>query len=156
MNKSRNGGAAMVELAILLPVLLALFFGLAELGRALLLEHTLLRHTEAAARYLGRAHRGLAADCSENAAWPDARATATHLAVYGNEAGSGEALISGLDADDVTIAVESGGVPGGAVACVVRVSAALPYPGLFGDKIPLLGLDQPTLRAQSEERYVGE
>lgn len=156
MNKSRNGGAAMVELAILLPLLLALFFGLAELGRALLLEHTLLRHTEAAARYLGRAYQGLAADCSENAAWPDASTTATHLAVYGNEAGSGAPLIGGLDADAVSIAVAGGGVPGGAPACVVRVSVALPYPGLFGDKIPLLGLDQPTLRAQSEERYVGE
>jgi Flp pilus assembly protein TadG len=146
----------MVELAIILPVLLAIFFGLADIGRALLLEHSLLRHTEAAARYLGRAYQGLATDCSENAAWAAASTTATNLAVYGNEAGTGTPLFSGLSAEDVDIAVANAATPGGGTACVVRVTAAVPYPGLFGATIPLIGIDQPTLRAQSEERYVGE
>lgn len=147
----------MVELAIILPVLLAIFFGLAELSRALLFEHSLVRHVEAAARYLGRSYQGLAADCSTNAAWTTASTTAVNLAVYGNEAGTGTALIPGMTADTVSIAAPAlEAVPGGGTACVVRVSAAVPYPGIFGDSIPLLGLAQPTLHAQSEERYVGE
>lgn len=146
----------MVELAIILPLLLAIAFGLAEIGRALLFEHHLLRHVEAAARYLGRSYQGLAADCSENAGWATASTTATNLAVYGNEAGSGLPLFDGLDANAISIAVNAGTVPGGGSACVIRVSASVAYPGIFGATIPLLGIAQPTLNAQSEERYVGE
>jgi hypothetical protein len=146
----------MVELAIILPLLLAIAFGLAEIGRALLFEHSLVRHVEAAARYLGRSYQGLAPDCSENAAWATASSTAANLAVFGNEAGSGLPLFSGLDADAVSIAVSTATVPGGGSACVIRVDATVPYPGIFGATIPLLGIAQPTLRAQSEERYVGE
>lgn len=157
MTRLRSRGAAMVELAIVLPLLLVIFIGLAELGRALLLQHILVRHVETGARYLGRSYQTLNADCSETPAWTAAASAAADLVVYGNEAGSGTALIGGMSAGDVSIpAPTARAVPGYGNACVVQVAANVAYPSLFGATIPLLGLPQPRLQAASEERYVGE
>lgn len=149
-------GVAMVEFAIVLPVLLMVFFGLVETGRALVLQHHLVRHVEAAARYLGRSYQGLNVDCSEAGNWSSASTAASQLAVYGSEAGGATPLITGMDSDDVAIEVTATAVPGYGSACVVRVSASVAYPSIFGTTIPILGIAQPTLRAASEERYVGE
>lgn len=147
----------MMEFAIVLPLLLLIFFGLAELGRALLLQHSLVRSVEAGARHLGRSYQTLNADCSETAAWTAAAGAAANLVVFGNEAGSGAALIGGMSAGDVSIAAPvARAVPGYGNACVVHVAASAAYPSLFGATIPLLGLPQPRLQAASEERYVGE
>ena len=147
----------MVEFAIVLPLLLAIFFGLAELGRSLLLQHSLVRHVEAGARHLGRSYQTLNADCSATPAWTVAAAAAAALVVYGNEAGSGPALIDGMRTGDVSIAAPAArAVPGYGNACVVQVAASAPYPSLLGATIPVLGLPQPRLQATSEERYVGE
>lgn len=151
-----QAGAAMVELAIVLPLLLMVFFGLAETGRALLLQHSLVRHVESAARYLARSYQGLNADCSEGANWITATTVAAQLAVYGSEEAGDTPLIGGMSTDDVDVAIDERAVPGAGNACVIRVSAAVVYPSMFGDTIPLLGIPVPTLRAESEERYVGE
>jgi Flp pilus assembly protein TadG len=156
MNKLHQGGAALAELAIIVPVLLAIFFGVAETGRALVLHHDLVRQVDTTARYLARTYQGLNADCSTTANWAPAANTARQYAVYGNESGSGNPLISGMTTADVAIAEWSGVIPGYGNACVIQVSASVPYPGIFGSTIPLLGMAQPVLRADSEERYVGE
>jgi Flp pilus assembly protein TadG len=156
MNNLRQRGAALVELAVIFPVLMAIFFGMAEIGRALILHHDLVHQVESASRYLARTYQGLNPDCSTAAAWATAEDRARQLALYGNEAGTGKTLIEGMSSADIAITVSTGTVPGYGTACVVRISASVPYPGIFGATIPLLGLAQPTLRADSEERYVGE
>jgi Flp pilus assembly protein TadG len=155
-NARRQRGAAMVEFAIVLPLLLVIFFGLVETGRALILQHQLLRQTEAAARYLGRAYQGLNADCSIGPNWSSASDVAAALLVYGSEAAGSTPLIADMESDDVDTAAEQRTVPGFGNACVVTVTASVAYPSIFGDTIPLLGIAQPTLQARSEERYVGE
>jgi Flp pilus assembly protein TadG len=154
--RQHHRGVAMVELAIVLPVLLTVLFAMAEIGRALLLQHQLVRHVEAAARYLGRSYQALNADCSDGPQWSTASATATQLALSGSEPGEGAVLIAGMTASDLSIAVLPRTAPGVAPACVVQVSASVAYPSIFGATIPLLGVAQPTLNARSEERYVGE
>lgn len=156
MNKPAARGVALVELAILLPLLLALFFGVAEFGRALLLEQQLLRQVESAARYLGRSPAAALDDCTPGAAWSSATATAAALVVHGSESGGTAPLIRGMSSSNVSATLVARTVPGNAPACVVQVAASVAYPSIFGATVPVLGLAQPTLRAQSEERYVGE
>ncbi len=155
MTRPGQKGAALLELAIVLPLLLLIFMAVAELGLALLLHQTLVRNVEVSARYMARTSGGLNADCSSNAPWTSASTTATNLIVYGNEAGSGNALISGLDAGDVDIAVVTRTASGVSASCVVQVEVQVNNPGIFGPNIPFLGQAQPLLQARSEERYVG-
>lgn len=146
----------MVEFAIVVPVFLALFFGIADLGRALLEQQQMVRGAEAGVRYLARTYDGLdASDCSTKSAWTAASATAAQLAVYGQESGGVTPLVPGFDTSDITVSVEKRTVDG-LDACVVRLEAALAYSGIFGPKIPMLDISLPTLHAASEERYAGQ
>ncbi len=86
-------GTQLVELAIVLPVLLVLFAATAEFGRFFYTYHTLAKSTRSAARYITTGvTEGAAADTK-----------ATNLAVYGNTAGSGDPVVSGLDPVHVNI-----------------------------------------------------
>lgn len=163
INRPRQSGAALVELAIVIPVLLAFFFALADYGRALLYDHVLLNQVESGTRYLGRVYQGLNSSCGTGSGWASAKTTATNLVVYGNEAGSGSPMITGMTTSNVGINVvsKSIAVPGSSpaatvTACTIQVSASVTNPGMFGTTVPLLGAAQPVLRANSEERYVGE
>lgn len=151
-------GVAMVEFAIILPLLLIIFLGVAELGRALLFSQRLTQSVEAGARYVARAHGALDPDVC--AVIPEPVITDTrNLVVFGRLAGGGQPVVPGLDEDenyvDVTPVIRT--VTDVGDVCVVQVSASVPYIGIFGAQfIPLLDIDQPTLWASSEERYVGE
>lgn len=159
LTRRRAGGVAMVEFAIIAPLLLIIFLGIAELGRALLLEQQLVRSVEAGARYLARSYTGLdpAADCAVIATalgatgMPSgAAATAVEVTVYGQESGGTTVLVPGMATGDVAISVNAAAIPGDADACVIRVGAEVGYRSLIGTAIPF------NLNAASEERYVGE
>lgn len=84
--KKRQGGVAMIELAIVLPLLLAICFGITEFGRAIYTYNTLAKSARDATRYLTTQTAGNAA------AW----ITARNLVAYGNPAGDGSPLVPGL------------------------------------------------------------
>ena len=84
-------GTQLVELAIVLPVMLALFGATAEFGRFFYTYATLAKATRTAARYLTVEPLG---GTDEKAA---------NLVVYGNTAGTGDPLIDGLTAEDVDV-----------------------------------------------------
>jgi hypothetical protein len=86
-------GTQLVELAIVLPVLLALFGAAAEFGRFFYTYQTLAKATRAGSRYLTT---GTAAD--------DAKAK--NLVVYGATAGGGDPVVDGLGAGHVQITRE--------------------------------------------------
>jgi Flp pilus assembly protein TadG len=54
MNREVCKGTVMVELAIILPLLLLLLFGVTELGRALYQQNILTQAVELGGRYLAR------------------------------------------------------------------------------------------------------
>lgn len=85
--KKQQLGVAMVELAIILPLLLAICFGITEFGRAIYTYNTLAKSARDAARYLSTQAAG------NGAAWSVAR----NLVAYGNPAGTGSLLVPGLD-----------------------------------------------------------
>lgn len=84
-------GTQLVELAIVLPVLLALFGATAEFGRFFYTYTTLSKATRAGARYLTVAPPGATDEQAQN------------LVVYGNTAGTGEPVVSGLTPDQIEI-----------------------------------------------------
>jgi Flp pilus assembly protein TadG len=84
-------GSQLVELAIIMPVVLILLGATAEFGRFFYTYSTLLKGTRAASRYLVSQPVG------------DANAAAKNLLVYGNTAGTGTPVVSGLTTANVVI-----------------------------------------------------
>lgn len=158
MSKRGQRGAAMVELAILVPVLLMLAFGITELGRALYQYSSLGKSVDAATRYMSRAWGAVTDDCIADSGWAAAVTAASNVAVFGNEAGAGDALLPTLDVSDISIEVAAVTASGLAEpACVVRVSASVPFQGVFGDDIvPFTQLGPVTLSTAREARFIGE
>ncbi len=91
-------GSQLVELAIVMPLVLVLLGATAEFGRFFYTYSTLLKGTRAASRYL----------VSQPVGTMDA--AARNLVVYGNTAGTGAAIASGLTTGNIKIAqAKSGG-----------------------------------------------
>jgi Flp pilus assembly protein TadG len=92
-------GAQLVELAIVLPLFLVMFAATAEFGRFFYEYTTLAKATRAATRYLITAPSSAASD-----------AEAKNIVVYGNTAGTGTPIVSGLTTANVSV-TRVGGVP---------------------------------------------
>jgi Flp pilus assembly protein TadG len=120
----------MTEFAIVLPVLLALLFGITEIGRALVRYNTLTKAVQDGARHAA----AYALLGTTGAVVIDAQLlTATrNVVVYGNTAGTGQPLLQGLQPSQVNL-VDLGGDQ-------IRLDAAYPYTPLFGAVLPNFGL----------------
>lgn len=94
--KTRQSGAAIVEFALTLPLLLLLTMITTEFGRAIYQYNTIVKSVRGAARYLSAQtpSSALTAD-------PAAITAATNLVVYGNTAGTGTPLVLGLTTGNV-------------------------------------------------------
>lgn len=111
---SRQGGAALVELALITPLLLLLTFITTEFGRAMYEYNSVVKSTRDAVRYLSVQTPGTHV------------AEARNLVVYGNTAGTGRALARGLSLSNVPAASccvwESAGASPVITTVTVRVS----------------------------------
>lgn len=87
--KNRQKGVALVELALILPLLLLLSFITTEFGRALYEYNTVTKSTRDAVRYLSLQTPGTHITEARN------------LMVYGNLAGTGSPLARGLSLANV-------------------------------------------------------
>lgn len=92
-------GIQLVELAIVIPIFLMLFAATAEFGRYFYEYTTVAKAARVGARYLCTAAVNSANDT-----------TAKNLVVYGNTAGTGSPVLTGLTTSDVVI-TRQGGVP---------------------------------------------
>jgi hypothetical protein len=153
MNKlpARQAGAAMVEFAILLPLMIVLVFGITEMGRAIYQQNTLSKAVASGARYMSRSAQSVNADCTQAGQWGPSINNAANLVAFGN------ALLPDLNAGDVSFTLEQRMVTGGDNACVIIATASVEFSAIFGDTIvPFLDLGPITLSATVEERYHGE
>lgn len=101
--KRNDRGVQLVELAIVLPIFVVLFAAVAEFGRYFYEYTTLAKGSRAAVRYLVTETTSGCADLP-----------AKNLVVYGNLAGTGDPIISGLALANVQITragAPTGGVP---------------------------------------------
>lgn len=125
-NRSTQKGVAAVEFAVALPVLLFLFLGVVEFGRAFLQYNLLTRAVQDAARLVAsEAPRGQAGTINLDAALVS---TARNLVVFGNGAGTGSALLPGLTPGNVVISDRGGGN--------IAVTATYAYRPMIGTAIP--------------------
>ena len=124
--KRRQGGIAIVELTIALPLLFFLFLAVSELGRVFLHYNTLTRATRDAARLVAsQALRGQAGTVNLDAALVS---SARSLLVYGTTSGSGTTLLPGLTPGNVTISDRGGGN--------IAVTVNYAYQPMIGTAIP--------------------
>lgn len=155
--RSSHKGAAMVEFAIMLPLMVVIVFGITELGRAIYQQNTLSKAVASGARYMSRSAQSVASDCSQDSNWGSSITNAANLVAFGRQSGSGDPLLPELDAGDVSFSLQQRTVTGGGNACVIVVTASVPFQAIFaGSLVPFLDLDPVTLNASVEERYHGE
>ena len=94
-------GVQLLEMAIVIPILLVLFAAVAEFGRYFYEYTTLAKASRVGARYM-------ISKCV-NSQTVDYRANAKRIVVYGNAAGSGSPVLSGLDVSNVDVAYSPAG-----------------------------------------------
>jgi Flp pilus assembly protein TadG len=84
-------GTQLVELAIVMPIMLMLLGATAEFGRFMYTYSTLAKATRAGARYVISQPPGTGVSQTQN------------LVVYGNTAGTGAPVVTGLTASNVSV-----------------------------------------------------
>jgi TadE-like protein len=148
-----SSGGALVESTLILPIAISLMFGGVDFGWGFTTWATGQKSVRDAARYLGNLPGALvgtgtpptwSGDCP---GW--AKTNAKNLAVYGNIAGTGSALVTGWQ-------VSGGSNNNVSVDCstpAIVVSAKFPYSPLFLAGFMPLG-STVTLSAQHTERAV--
>ncbi len=131
-SSSRQGGAALIELALITPLLLILTFITTEFGRAMYEYNSVTKSTRDAVRYL-------------SVQTPGTHITeARNLVVYGNTTGTGKALARGLSLANVPVATccvwTSAGASPVITTVTVRVSGYT-FHSLFPSVMGLLFAD---------------
>jgi Flp pilus assembly protein TadG len=123
-------GLATVEFAISVPVILLLMFGSFEFGHLMIEYGALNDGVRNAARYVaGAALQGTADTMATGAAWTTLVTQGKNLAVFGNIAGAGNAILPGLGTGVISVTEDT-------VNRNITVAAAYPYTSLFGGAIP--------------------
>ncbi len=143
-------GNAVVELALVLPLLLLLFAGMTEIGRAYYHANAVEKGLRAGALFAGRNSFPLTAQV---------RTMVANLVKTGTLDGSGPYLVSGwadvdanLNIDDtITFSVDAT-----TTIPVVRLIATVPVDPLMPGMLPLVGLGDITIQLSHEQAYVGD
>ncbi|MCT2559383.1 pilus assembly protein [Tsuneonella sp. YG55] len=156
--RERSGTAA-AELALCLPMMMALIFGSMEGGNYLLTEHKVIKGVRDGARYAGRLSFSNY-DCASGTV-VDSTARDNIIAVTRTgQIGTGGAVrVSGWDASEVSVTVSCDDTYANGLyrtygtAPRVLVSTVVPYPSLLG----LLGFDTrgAVVRAQAQAAVMG-
>ena len=125
----KQHGVAMVEFAIVLPLILLLIVGVTEMGRAMVRYNALTKSVRDGVRHAA-AYALLGSTGTVNI---DAQLTneVRNLVVYGNIAGTGTPILEGLNTSQIQL-VDSGGGQ-------VRVDAGYPYQPLTGPTLQTFG-----------------
>lgn len=151
--KKSISGAAIVEFAILFPVLVMLLFGITEFGRALYQKNMLTQALAAGSRYIAR-YPGITCG-SENAPWGTAEADAINIIMYGTKTAGTEAIIPNITGAMIHI---NSFADDDTSACVIEITTdGVPFAGVFGTtySVPLSGIGMITIEATTQERYIG-
>jgi Flp pilus assembly protein TadG len=97
-------GVQLLELAIVIPILMVMFAGIAEFGRYFYEYNTLAKALRLGARYL--ASKSVTSSTNYEG-------IAKNIIVFGNAAGSGSPILDGLTTDNITVTYQGGtsGIP---------------------------------------------
>ncbi|MXO75235.1 pilus assembly protein TadE [Altererythrobacter aerius] len=154
-----ESGAAAAELALCLPMVMALMFGSFEGGNYMLTEHKVIKGVREGARYAARlpfAHFDCSSGAVSNA---DVEEDIINVTRTGQAGTGGAVRVSGWDAAEVNVSVScddtwnSGLYRDYGTAPRVLVSTTVPYPSILGT----LGFDTSgaVVRAQAQAAVMG-
>lgn len=148
-----SDGTALIETAIILPVLFVLVFGVFEFSWLICQQHLILTGVSDAARYIAR---------SATPNDPTIKLDAKYLAATGAVDGT-VPRVTGWKADDIEVSYNFINNPigtdgsttfrGGPVVESVTVSTTFTVPSL--GFFPLLGLSPPKFNVSHQERVIG-
>jgi len=130
----KQRGAAMVETVVVAPLLLFLVLLTAEVTNAFVDHNTLSKATRNGARYL--ASNAALGTTGIVVLRPEVIAAARNLVVFGNVAGSGNAVLDGLTTANVQV-TDLGGNN-------VQLTTNYAYSGLLGGSLPSFGYGSDT------------
>jgi Flp pilus assembly protein TadG len=157
-----TGGTALIELAILAPLLLSLMCGLAEFGQLLRQYHIMEKGVRDASRYLAHVPANPACNGAPSPAgysWAQAITEAKNLAVRGSTTGTtplfaGWTNVNSVHVDDATAPLVCVANPrvNGLPLAKIKVTASAPYADL--GMLGFLGLGPFTLTVSHEELKV--
>ena len=153
-------GVAMIEMAVVLPVLLAIGLGVIEFGNAIFSQHLIANGVRDAARYIAGLPQ---VDADDNSLRSVNEAPAKSIALTGETSGTNYRVswwndpvsMVTITYDDVANDDGSGGqlYRGGNIITTVTVEANVPYQQL--GFLAFFGLSAPTLRVSHQERVYG-
>ena len=143
-------GNAVVELALVLPLLLLLFAGMTEIGRAYYQANAVEKGLRAGALFAGRNSIPLTAQV---------RTMVANLVKTGTLDGSGAYLVSGwadvgadLNIDDtLTFPIDAT-----TTIPVVRLTATVPFDPLMPGMLAFVGLGDVNIELSHEQAFVGD
>lgn len=127
--RSRQSGLAMVESAIVLPLIIFLMLATAEVGRAISQYNTLTKALRDGTRFLTNSPTNEAGVAQPTAA---KKLSARNLVVFGNTAGTGASILPGMTLANVAnpIVVNDR---------YIRITATYTFQSMFAS-LPALGL----------------
>ena len=131
----RQRGIAVIELTIVLPLLLLIFLGTAEFGRALYQYNTLTKTVRDGARYISQNSLNGSTGVVDVPPTAVAVVETKNLVVYGIRGGAFIPLLPGFTTGDVTV-IDAGGSN-------VTVTASYNFASIFGPTLPTFGLGGP-------------
>lgn len=159
-------GTAMIEFAIILPILLLILFGITELGRALYQQNMLTQAVELGGRYMARVDGAVdvsdSGDCDKGSEWVNSVTMATNLIKCGVDGLTecSEPILPNIEIDYIEAC--GPGNPHASCtspsACVITVRATADFQSIFGGdliSVPGYRLGGVTLNAVTHERYIG-
>ena len=137
--KSRQRGLAAVETVIILPILLLLMLATAELGRAFYLSNSLAKMVRDGTRYMSaNATKGDTGIIDPtDADYINAEIVTKNLIVYGTPGGTGNVLLPGFSAADVTVSIVD--------PIHIQVNAVYNFTPIFAT-IPTFGLSAQNIQ----------
>jgi Flp pilus assembly protein TadG len=173
-SRNEQKGAVLVEFAILIPFLLLLLIGIAEIGNTYYHMNTLNKSVQDAARYFShplRARKGVSNDVIDlrNAASPNGNsaeiANTQNLAIYGSTSNTGSPILPNGNTMSFTIFCVEEGVNAINKQCLsttkhIGVTVGYNHPFILGNLLNglcgnCLPLNQYLLRASSVMRVEG-
>ncbi len=143
-------GNAVVEFALVLPLLLLLLIGITEIGRAYYQANAVEKGLRAGALFAGRNSFPLTAQV---------RTMVANLVKTGTLDGSGGHLVSGwadVDADLTIDDTLTFPIDATTTIPVVRLTASVPLDPLMPGMLALVGLGDVTIELSHEQAYVGD
>ncbi len=143
-------GAAAVEFALALPVLLLLLLVTTELGRALYQANAVEKGVRAGALFAARNPLPLT---------EDVRQAIENLVRTGDMEGNASVLASGWNYPDSSLSIDHGasfGTDPNHMVPIIRITASVPFAPLMPGLAAFFGLGQRAIVSIHEQAYVGD